>query len=93
MKKLDKKLLISAALLILILIFSTLILGSNLPENPKRIFSHTKAICTEKNYCQDYHISCENDTVISISPITRAAVQFPEDWTDPRDEKTINNMC
>lgn len=43
----------------------------------------TKAICDEKNYCEDYEIVCKNKQVIGLNP-TGAAVQFSESWKDPR---------
>jgi len=55
--------------------------------------SFTKAICDDKNFCQDYEIKCEGDTVRSISPITGAAVQFDESWTDPRTQEQIDKLC
>ena len=81
----------------IILMSSTFILSSNLPvffkTSSPNIFSHTKAICTDTNYCQDYHIFCENEKIIKMSPITGAAVQFPSEWTDPRDELVRNKFC
>jgi hypothetical protein len=32
--------------------------------------SHTKAICSDTNYCIDILISCNGDRVINIKPIT-----------------------
>jgi hypothetical protein len=46
----------------------------------------TKAICNEKNYCEDYQITCNGKDVTRLTP-TGAAVQFSEDWKDPRTEK------
>ena len=55
--------------------------------------SFTKAICTEKNFCQDYEIFCNETEIIRISPITGAVVQFSPSWEDPRSEEMINRMC
>lgn len=55
--------------------------------------SYAKAICDQTNYCQDYIVRCNKDQVLSINPITGAAVQFPHDWQDPRDEETRNGFC
>ncbi len=55
--------------------------------------SYTTAICNETNYCQDNLVKCNEDQVISISPITGAAVQFSENWQDLRDEETRNSFC
>jgi len=56
-------------------------------------YTYTKAICDERNYCEDNEIKCRGNKVISITPITGAAVQFSEDWEDPRDEKEIERLC
>ena len=61
-------------------------------ENKNSFYSFTKAICNKTNYCQDYEIECEGSKVISITP-TGNAVQFSEDWEDPRDEKTREELC
>lgn len=55
--------------------------------------SYTTAICNETNYCQDNIIKCNKNQVISISPITGAAVQFSVNWKDPRDEEIRNGFC
>ena len=60
---------------------------------PQYTSSHTKAICNSENYCQDYEIFCKNQEIISISPITGAAIQFSENWEDPRDEEIIDKFC
>ena len=57
------------------------------------LYSYTKAICNETNYCQDYEIACKNGEVISKSPITGAAVQFSTNWKDPRDNEAIEKLC
>ena len=48
--------------------------------------THTKAICNETNYCQDYIISCNGEKIITMNPITGASIQHLEDWKDPRNE-------
>lgn len=60
---------------------------------PKYTHSHTKAICNSENFCQDYEIFCQNQEVIGMSPITGAAIQFPENWEDPRNDKIKNSLC
>ena len=55
--------------------------------------SFTKAICTEKNFCQDYEIFCKEKEVVRMSPITGAVVQFSPSWEDPRSEEFKNRMC
>ena len=56
-------------------------------------YSWTKAICDKNNYCQDYEIVCKDTNLISKTPITGAAVQFSENWQDPRDKETIESFC
>jgi hypothetical protein len=55
-------------------------------------YTYTKAICNETNYCQDYEITCQNNQVLRMNPITGASVQFSQDWQDPRDENS-NAVC
>ena len=55
----------------------------------KDYYTYTKAVCTEKNFCQDYVITCENKEMTSMQKITGAAVQYSEDWTDKRDNLEI----
>ena len=91
-----KKYIIFATLLVLVLIgISTAISfnSKNYITTLKYTHSHTKAICDSKNFCQDYEIFCENKDVMYMIPITGAAIQFPEDWQDPRDEEIKNGVC
>ncbi len=92
-----KKTTVLIALLIVILIsLTTLLLTLKNPislYNPPQSHSHTKAICDSTNYCQDYEISCENDKMIKIRPITGAAIQFSSAWKDPREEKIRDKIC
>jgi len=62
-------------------------------ETVKEIYTFTKAICNETNYCQDYEIVCDNEGLVDIKPITGAAIQHPSNWKDPRDNKTKNKLC
>ena len=57
------------------------------------LHSWTKAICTEKNYCQDYIIACKDQEITSMSPITGAAVQFSDEWNDPRSLDQRMMLC
>jgi len=87
-----KKLWISAIILLLILV--TLITFTLANSNNNLAYrSHTKAICNQTNYCQDYQISCDEERTIMTTPITGAVIQFPEDWVDPRSEFDINKLC
>ncbi len=54
-------------------------------------YDYTTAICDENNFCQDHLISCENDKLTNIVPITGAFVQNSEEWIDPRERK--ENYC
>ena len=80
-----KKIVIFAIILLLILVaLITFLLASS--EDCLDYYSHTKAICNETNYCQDYIISCDKERAIMITPITGAVIQNSEDWQDPRNE-------
>ena len=85
-----KKLLISAIILILLLAGIMLL---NAASEPPYTHSFTKAICTEENYCQDYEIMCKGKKTVSMILITGAAVQFSENWEDPRNEEMRNKFC
>ena len=61
------------------------------PDNPYT-HSYTKAICDTGNFCGDYEIFCKNEEFIEMK-FTGAAVQFPSEWKDPRDEETIKRNC
>lgn len=85
---------ISVMLVILAGTLSVFAFGTkNQIEDLEYTHSHTKAFCTENNFCQDYEIFCKNQDVISISPITGAAVQFSKDWEDPRDKEIRDKFC
>lgn len=91
-----KKIVILSGILILGLIASLALLNSNIKNNdPETTYTNswTKAICDENNYCQDYEIFCKGKELVRISPITGAAIQFSENWEDPRDEETRNRVC
>ena len=62
-------------------------------ESVDKTRTYTKAICNESNFCQDNIIACDGNKTISITPITGAVVQHPENWEDPRDEKTKEKLC
>jgi len=91
-----RKIVILSGILILGLIASLALLNSNIKNNDLEATytnSWTKAICDENNYCQDYEIFCKGKELVSISPITGAAIQFSENWEDPRDEEKRNKVC
>jgi len=62
-------------------------------ENTENLYTYTKAICNNTNFCQDSEIACKGEEIISVSPISGAVVQFSEDWKDPRDEEVIEKLC
>lgn len=87
-----KKIIIIFSLMIILaaaLFFLTkpLLAGKIIDNNPE--YSHTKAICDETNFCQDYEITCKNKEVMSIKPIIGAVIQHSEDWKDPRNNPEI----
>lgn len=88
-----RKIAILSGILILGLIASLALLNSNIKNNDTYTNSWTKAICDENNYCQDYEIFCKGKELVSISPITGAAIQFSEHWEDPRGEETRDKIC
>ena len=83
---------ILVGILLSILMGSLLILSSETDKNPYT-HSYTKAICNSENYCQDYEIFCKNRNIVSISPITGASIQLPENWEDPRSAEVKNKLC
>ncbi|MBU1135894.1 MAG: hypothetical protein KJ559_00070 [Nanoarchaeota archaeon] len=62
-------------------------------KNIKNFYIHTKAICDEKNYCQDYEITCLEDNLVNIVPITGASIQHKKEWKDPRNIETRDILC
>jgi len=56
-------------------------------------YSFTKAICNETNLCRDYLITCKNNVAVEIKAIPNSSISIPDNWTDPRDEKTVNGIC
>ncbi len=81
-----KKLGIIGIILLLILVGILSFLLANSEDNLD-YYTHTKAICNETNYCQDYQISCNSKGIVMMTPITGAFLQLPENWKDPRNEK------
>jgi len=55
-------------------------------------YTYTKAVCDETNYCEDYEITCQDDELVSMNP-TGAAIQFSNDWEDPRSKEIIERIC
>ena len=76
-------------------IIKTVILENKNNNNDEFLddYTYTKAICNSTNFCQDNLIKCDGNKLISITPITGAAVQFPNDWEDIRTKDEINRLC
>jgi hypothetical protein len=91
--------------IMLLMLFSMLLLSfaflgnafpnskSNSIDTSTLPYIHTKAMCDETNYCQDYEIECKGKEAVKISPVTGAFIQQSWEWQDSRDEKTKNNLC
>ncbi len=56
------------------------------------IYTYTKAVCDESNYCEDYHIECQKDKLVKMTP-TGFSVKMPSAWVDPRDKESVERMC
>lgn len=81
---------ILASILIFITVKNPYILTGKITSNPDiEIYSYTKAICNENNFCQDYYIKCNGKQVQDMSPIKNAYVQYPQDWNDPREKRKL----
>ena len=82
--------------MLLVLTGSLVFLVSNLFQITggaiQNYYTYTKAVCNETNYCEDYEITCQDDEVVSMNP-TGAAIQFSNDWEDPRNEEIIERIC
>ena len=76
-----------------LLFINNSITGQAIKENLSNNYSFTKAICDDEKYCQDHIINCNGNQVISITPITEAVVQFPQNWQDPRNQEDIDRLC
>jgi len=77
----------------IITIISITLITSNLSLTGNTIideYTHTKALCNETNFCQDYTITCKGNISKKVVPISGATIQHTEDWKDPRnDPKTL----
>ncbi len=67
--------------------------GRVIETENENIYSYTKAICNDTNYCQDYEVICDGERVVKISPITGAVAQYSKNWKDPRDKEMIDRLC
>jgi hypothetical protein len=94
MNKKIRVILLSAIILtVLTLLFISSSIATKKPDlNVEIDHTWTKAICNSDNYCQDYEISCYDNTFVKMTP-TGAAIHFSESWRDPRTENLINKLC
>ena len=77
-----------------IFLINTTITGNIIKEQENTSnYMYTKALCNETNYCEDNEISCKGNEIISIIPITGAAVQHSEEWIDPRPNEDRDKIC
>jgi len=95
-----KRIILIISLIVLIIITSLFLsnkifTGSVIKEDSseKEVYTYTKAICNETNYCEDNEVKCEGNKTVSVTPITGAVVQFHPDWEDPRDEGKRERLC
>ena len=79
---------IAILLLIGVMFLSNFALTGKTIEENSNYYTYTKAICDEKNYCEDYAIECEGEKKLAITP-TGYAIQNPENWTDKREEEIL----
>ena len=81
-----------ATLIIIIIILSIILFINNPLLTGQTIieqYTYTKALCNETNFCQDYIISCEGETIKNMSPISKATIQHSKEWIDPRNDTKI----
>ena len=84
--------LISLLLALIVILFSFVSTQGITGEVAVNKYSYTKAICNSTNYCEDYKISCQDESTINISA-TGIAIQNSLDWKDPRSNETRNKNC
>ena len=78
-----------AGLLALVIVKNPFIMTGSVVSEQDEIYSYTKAICNENNFCQDYLIECEGKEVQEMNPIKNAHVQHPKNWKDPREKREL----
>ena len=93
MKKSIIILIIIISLLSISFVFFKNSITGNIIKQDENIYSYTKAICNSTNYCQDTEIICKGNQTIEMKPLTGAAIQFDEDWQDPRTKEQIETEC
>ena len=92
MKKMIILTCVLSVILIALMIVVTSNSGSGLNENLPYTHSYTKAFCDSNNFCRDFEVFCKNNEIIKIR-FTGAAVQFQENWLDPRVEERKTGNC
>jgi len=91
MKKITIIIIITILITLSILLLRPYLTGRAIETEDLTEYSHTKAICNESNFCQDYEITCKGNTLIKTQPLTGAIVQHEETWEDPRENP--NTLC
>ncbi len=77
----------------LIILAIALVIYPNITgQTVKNKYEYTTAICDKTNFCQDYLVSCEENKLTNINPITGASVQNSKNWKDPRGIQS-DNYC
>jgi hypothetical protein len=87
MKNINKMIIIFGILLLSLIFLNPILTGKTINK-----YTYTKAICTEDNFCQDNIITCEDNNLKEIAPITGATIQHSKNWKDPRGKQT-DNYC
>jgi len=80
--------LLTTFILVITILTTILILPTITPFTGNTIldeYTHTKALCNETNFCQDYIINCKGNTTTKITPISGATIQHTKNWKDPRN--------
>ena len=93
MRKSTQNLVLALIIIALVLGFFITLISAKIDEkNYSNTYSFTKAVCDEKNYCEDYEIKCENGKLAKFSP-TGFTIQNSNDWTDPRTQEDVERLC
>ncbi len=92
MDKINKVIIVlGITFLLLVATLVSLSAHSYLTKKPN-YHSWTKAIC-EKGICQDYELSCRNDSLLSMTLVGGAVLKINENWQDPRTLEDQNRIC
>jgi len=83
---------VKIALVAIMILAIASIISTNLTGYVINKYEYTTAICDENNFCQDNIITCENNKLTNIAPITGASIQLSNDWVDIR-ENQFPNYC